>query len=218
MLYGKHHQQNRLLSSDFHLVDHLQINDLSATQDCNIFFENVEQLTLQQTCHIRDNLEFFIALDRIIPLDRLRKLNLHCQVLSLESLVHFLSLTPNCTQLTLTGQLTNNPSRLSMDIRMNKTTNLTVNPTCTLEQVKFLTKLCSQVQHLSIGIREEELRSIMRYLLSKCNKYTRHLTSLHIQSTGDIYIEKLENEFKSLGRTNKFAIEDISYKRCHIWW
>lgn len=218
-LYGKHHHHaNRLLSGDFNRVNHLQISNPSAMDDCSIFFRNVEQLTIPYEYQLRHSPSFSITLDRIIPLKQLRKINIYCRFLSFATLTNLLYLIPNCIQLTVTSVLTGDTSLLSTLNQKNKTTNLTVKSHCTFEQVKFLTKLCSQVQHLSIVICGEELRSIIQYLLSKCNRYTSHLTSLHIQSTNDIYIEKLEDLLGSLRQSKDFFIEDLSCTCCYIWW
>ena len=148
---------------------------------------------------------------------QIRKLNLHCSPLPLDKLVHLLTATPNCSHLKLTGHLTDEISLPSVKGNVNQITRLKVTSVCTIEHVKFLTKICSQIQHLSISIHEEQLRMIMKYLLSPCNQYTQQLSSLRIQSTGDIYTEKLQDVLTTSRRSKDFSIEDLGYKVSHIW-
>jgi hypothetical protein len=67
-------------------------------------------------------------------------------------------------------------------------------------------------------VLHKELAPTIKYLLSNFNKCTRHLATLYIQSTEDIYVEKLMNLLEPLKQSDEFAVQEISYRRFHIWW
>lgn len=217
VLYGEYHHPHRLSSSDLNSIDHLEIMNASPVNDCPVSFGNIQQLTLSSNYQIKNTPSFIFVLDRIIPLKQLRKIHLHCSSLPLNRLIQLISATPHCSHLELTGQLTGELSLSSVKNHLSQITNLQVTSVCTIDHLKILTKICSQIQHLSIYIREEQLRIIMEYLLSSCHRYTQQLTSLYLRSTGDIYIEKLQHMLTISERSKDFLIEDIGYKISHIW-
>jgi len=165
-------------------------------------------------------------LNRIVPLEGLHKIMIDSNHLNFSTLVEILSSTPNCYQLILNSLSSDETHPLSILLNStsrsipnaNKITDITIKSKCNLKQIKLLVSLCSHLQHLTISVFHKELPLIIKYLLSKSNKYTRHLASLYIQSTEDIYIEKLINLLQPLKQSDEFAVQEISYRRCHIWW
>jgi hypothetical protein len=223
-LYGKQHI-DRSLPNDYHLVHHVQISNRSAITDCSIFFPNAHELTISDDQYTSSD-ALTTALDRIIPFEQLNKIIINCNTFQFDTLVQILYFTPNCYQLILKSlsldevklsSIEHDPRFRSIST-INKTSDLVIESICNFKQIKLLTKLCPQMQHLTIKVIQKEFGSIIKYLLSKSNKYTRHLTSLHIESTEDIYIEKLMNLLEPLKRSNEFAVEDIGYRFSYIWW
>ena len=223
-MQGKH-QLNRHAFTDYHSVHHVRIPNQSAVASCPIFFPNAHELTIADNNHISGD-SLTIALNRIIPLEHLHKITIKCTGFPLHTLLEILYLTSNCYKLTLESllvkkadlQTIQHDQRFQLASNVNKTADLVVKSIYTLEQIKILTVLCPKLHHLKIKVAHEEFASIIKYLLSKSNKYTRHLASLHIQSTADIYIEKLTNLLQPLKRSNEFTVQEINYKTCYIWW
>ena len=190
-------------------MNRVEIYNSSAIHNCSIFFANAEQLALSLNDH-----RLILALDRIIPLKKLRKINLHCHPFHLDILIDLFNAASNCSQLTLSGRLTN---QIPLSSVTNNTTSLIVKTVCTFEQVKFFTRLCSQLRHLSVLVCTKELKIILEYLLSECSTYTPHLTSLDLQSTADIYLEKLGDLLEKIRPSRDVSIENAGYTACHIW-
>jgi hypothetical protein len=193
--------------------------------DHSICFPNAHELTISDDQYTSSDV-LTNALDRVLPFEQLNKIIINCNTFHFDTLVQILYFTPNCYQLILRSlsldeaklALIEHDPRFRSISKINKTTDLVIKSICSLKQLKLLTKLCPQVQHLTIEVIQKEFVSIIKYLFAKSNKYTRHLTSLHIQSTKDIYIEKLMNLLLPLKKPNEFSVEDIGYKLCYIWW
>jgi tRNA A22 N-methylase len=73
------------------------------------------------------------------------------------------------------------------------------------------------LQHLTINVLQEEFQSIVKYLLMN-NKHTRHLRSLYIQNTGDIWTEKLLNAISEVRQQDEVSVEADGYYKCYLWW
>lgn len=164
--------------------------------------------------------------DQFIQLDKIHKINIHSNRFYFVTLIQMLYSTPNCSELIINSLLLenqdlssirHNPTFLSVS-NTNKITDIIFKTTCTFKQLKLLVKLCPRIQHLNINVSEQEFSSIMKLLFPKSNEYVQNLVSLYIQTTKDIYIEKLMNLLDPSGQdSNKFVIETIGYYACHIW-
>jgi hypothetical protein len=223
VLCGKHNETCHVTSS-YHLVRHVHIQSRSAIRDCSIFVPNTNELTISFD-YYRSRCSRTSILGQVVPLEGIHKIIINSNRFHFAALVQILSSTPNCSQLILNSLLLGNVDPWSIRrnatfrsvSNTNKTTDITVKSISSWQQVSLLVQLCPQVQHLILKVFAEAFASIIQCLFSKSNKNTHHLMSLHIQSTEDIYVEKLMNLLEPLKRSNEFAVQEIDYKDCHIW-
>lgn len=224
ILYGKYNQDNQV-KNNYHFVRHVHIHNQSVISDRSIFFPNADELTISfdysRSCYLQVS-----SLSQCIPLEGIHKITINSNRFHIVTLIQMLSSTPNCSQLILKSLLLENIDSVSIRqttifssvSNTNKITDIIFKSICTFKQLELLIKLCPRVQQLNISVSQQEFTSIIKYLFAKSNKNTRHLVSLYIQNSKDIYVEKLMNLLEPLKRSGEFVIENIGYLACHIWW
>ncbi len=211
--------------NNFHLVRCIHIRNLPVMDNSSIYFPNANELTISSSAYMPHD-SISTILGRILPLKQLNQIIIDCNYLNFVVVVEILRFIPNCYKLKLNSIELNEEDLVSLrnDATFRLTSNIhqirdiTIKSTCNMVKVKLLVKLCPRLQHLTINVLQEDFISTIKFLLSKSNNNTHQLLSLHIQSTGDIWIEKLTNLVRSLIRSDEFSVEVVGYHNCYIWW
>jgi hypothetical protein len=187
-------------------------------------FPNVTELTLSETFDVpRDSIA--ANLNRIIPLRQLTKLSLGCLRLPFEQIIELLHLTSNIRILKLDSVLLYGTDSVSIEQKdifqivsnMNNITNLTIDKEITLDKIQLLVTLFPRLEYLIMNLYKEDLESIARYLLSKFNDNTRHLSSLCISKQRKDLMEILSNLLESEKLLDNYILKIIN-RKLYLWW
>ncbi|CAF1491271.1 unnamed protein product [Rotaria sordida] len=101
------------VTSDFHLVHHVHIQNQSAMDNCSIYFPNADELTVSVDEYISHD-STIVILNRILPLNKLNKIIINSEHFPFDIVVKILSFTPNCSKLILHSLLLNENDRTSL--------------------------------------------------------------------------------------------------------
>lgn len=207
-----------------HPIRHVDIHSTNAMQLCSDDFPNATKLTLSETFDVpRDSL--VTHLSRIIPLEQLTHLILNCHRFHFEQIIEFLHSTPNIRTLLLDSVLlygTNSISFEQDDIfqivsNTNVITNLTIDKECTLDKIQLIVTLFPRLEYLTINLHKEDLESITRFLLSKFNDNTRHLSSLCISKQRKVLIEQMKILLESEKLLDDYILK-LTNRKLYLWW
>ncbi|CAF3950559.1 unnamed protein product [Rotaria sordida] len=203
---------------EIHSASHLTIRQQMNTITCSSHFPNITKLTLNAN-FLDENGQFIRDINRIISLSKLKYLLMDEQELRIDQLIELLTFTSNIHSLTFAQMFFLDFHSLSIEqtdmfhqISMkNKITELNIEHGCTLEHLKFFVNLCPRLQHLTIGISETSLESILKFLLS--NKDS-NLFSLRILNTNKETINEIIRREILL---ENYSIE-YENSAIHLWW
>ena len=209
--------------SNFDSVRHVYIEERSAVDNCSIYFANATELTICDNI-IVPHCSIATAFGRILPLSQITKLNIDGGHVHFVDIITVLRFTPKCDRLTLNSLLTDGldlgliefSESFQFVSERNNITKLIIKSAGSLKKVELLVNLCPRLQQLTIEVLEDNFRSVIKYLLSN-NGNMRNLFSLSIRSTGDIWIEKLQNTIEEEGRWD-VSVKAIGYFQCYLWW
>jgi len=211
------------IESIINSVHHVIIEDEKVINNCSKCFPNATELTFQMDLVTIAN--FFASYDfhRMIPVAQLTKLTIK-NIWNADRILNMLLHTPNIHTLVLTMITLYGKDILSIQKRenfrlvskQNKIKNVTIS-FYSLSTIKILMKLCSELQHLTLGEYQQPFEGIIPFLLSKADRTTCHLSSLCILKVDAMGIMKL----KTLVKLNK-CIEDYLLKivndKFYLWW
>jgi hypothetical protein len=202
-------------------VQHVYIRSLQAITNCTYYFPNATKVTFE--C-VSDLLSEPIGanLNRIIVLKKLNKLVINCRCFSIEQIIELLCSTPNVRILILESIHAHPTNHLSIqqseNFRMvsntNIITNLTIEEPCTLNETELIVTLCPQLEHLTIRIATQFLKSTLRFLLSKNNN---HLFSLCINNAFGHSVKSLKTFIQSEKLLADYSLKFFE-KKLYIWW
>jgi hypothetical protein len=187
-------------------------------------FPNATQLTLSENFDVpRDSIA--TNLNRIISLGQITELTLDCHRFHFEQIIKLLYFTPNIRTLKLDSILlygTDSGSIEHSDIfkivsNTNIVANLTIDKESTLEKIQLLVALFPRLEYLTINLYKEDLESIARFLLSKFNDNTRHLSTLCVSKQRSILMERLRNLLESEDLLDDYTIKLIN-RKLYLWW
>ena len=99
----------------------------------------------------------------------------------------------------------------------NIVTDVTITKESTLDKIQVLVILFSRLEYLTINLYKEDLESIARFLLSKDNNNTRHLSALCISKQLSSLLEKLRILIESEKLLDDHTLKTISGK-VYLWW
>jgi hypothetical protein len=205
-------------------VHRVYIHNTNAMKQFVGDFPNVTELTLSETFDVpRDSIA--PNLNRIIPLRQLTKLSLGCLRLPFEQIIELLHLTSNIRILKLDSVLLYGTDSVSIEQKdifqivsnMNNITNLTIDKEITLDKIQLLVTLFPRLEYLIMNLYKEDLESIARYLLSKFNDNTRHLSSLCISKQRKDLMEILSNLLESEKLLDNYILKIIN-RKLYLWW
>jgi len=207
-------------------VDHLEIQDEKAIINCAKYFPNASELTLcyfDQFQHVPPTI-----LNSIIPLKQLTKLVIvYCNG-SFSKIIELLCCTPNLHTFSINPKLCigqnielRQPSEAFQLIsKTNNITKLNIIDECRLEEVNYLVHLCPRLQHITLIKVNDQLESILLFLLSKDNDKISHLHSICIQTWCETYFEKVKSLLKSenLFDVSSIMVGQLIFSRIYLWW
>jgi hypothetical protein len=205
-------------------VHHVYMHSTTAMTQFVGDFPKATELTLYETFHVpRDSL--VTSLSCIIPLRQLTKLVLDCHRFRFMQIIELLYCTPSVRTLKLDSILLYGMDCISFEqneifqkvSNTNIITNLTIDKKSTLDKIQLLTALFPQLVCLTINLRTDALVSIARFLLSKPNNNTRHLSSLCVSKHRTDLKEKLRVVIDSENLLHDYIIK-VTNKKLYLWW
>jgi hypothetical protein len=202
-------------------VHHLYIRNSKAVDQFFGFFPNVTELTLLKSFVALDN-PVVTSLNVIISLKQLTKLTLDYHRLPIEQVIKLLHVTPNIHTLKFDFlpiyPVNSKPSELFQIVSTTNTvTNITISRESTLENIQLLVALFPRLEYLTINLYKENLQSIARFLLSKSNENTRHLSLLCISKQRNDMMEELKSLLESENLLDDYTLKVIN-RKLYLWW
>ncbi|CAF2463979.1 unnamed protein product [Rotaria sp. Silwood2] len=203
-------------TNSINFARHLTIEGHLKTDKYSIRFPRVTKLTLKNN-YIEENSSFFNDINSIIPLIQITDLDIKENHFSLVELTKILSLLPNLQSLTLPNILPFQSKRIEttkLISRYNRITKVIIDDDeCELKHVHYLIHLFPRLQYLEIGIDENNLEEILRYLLSKA----KSLFSLFLLNINYKVIENIQKLIKNENLIHNYTIEHI-HGGLYLWW
>ncbi|CAF5085225.1 unnamed protein product, partial [Rotaria sp. Silwood1] len=218
-LLDLHHQQENLNS-----IEHIHMRT-DIKSNCRRYFSNVNRLTIETTFKISDGDSFITNLNHIVSLKQLTKLVIRTFGFKFEYIIKLILLTPNLYTLefcessmwTIDLNVIKQNIPFQYTLTENKIENLVVRGKCSLNQIQFIVYIFSKLKYLKIGIQETEIRSIIRYLLSKTHNKTQYLFYLCISLSQKNWLEEVDDLIKLDNLLNNYSIKCIR-GNLHLWW
>ncbi|UJR11340.1 hypothetical protein I4U23_015521 [Adineta vaga] len=163
-------------------------------------FFNAKELILDRITS-KNIKSHIIALQQVISLENLTKLDITSYEYSFKQLIEFLSFTHNLLtlkirriyQLDETDFVTLPNNELFQFVsNINTIQNLTITNLTEVKEVKLLFLLCPRIRYFIIHQRQRHATAIVRFLSSKFNDIARHLILLSICIDNGRYLESLK--------------------------
>ncbi|CAF1642143.1 unnamed protein product [Rotaria sp. Silwood1] len=218
-LLDLHHQQENLNS-----IEHIHMRT-DIKSNCRRYFSNVNRLTIETTFKISDGDSFITNLNHIVSLKQLTKLVIRTFGFKFEYIIKLILLTPNLYTLefcessmwTIDLNVIKQNIPFQYTLTENKIENLVVRGKCSLNQIQFIVYIFSKLKYLKIGIKETEIRSVIRYLLSKTHNKTQYLFYLCILLSQKNWLEEVDDLIKLDNLLSNYSIKYIR-NNLHLWW
>ncbi|CAF1419559.1 unnamed protein product [Rotaria magnacalcarata] len=150
------------------LARRVNIDDYRAATNCSLQFPYANELSLWGR-GAKGNFSFLADLSHMFNFSKLTHFSVQCPDFGLSQLIELLKHLPNIHSLMLYA----NTSYLSSEqvqpvcflSNENRITNVTIRGRCTIQQVHLLMNFCPRVKCLEIEIDEDQLESVVRFLL-----------------------------------------------------
>ncbi|CAF0820122.1 unnamed protein product [Adineta steineri] len=84
---------------------------------------------------------------------------------------------------------------------------------CTFADIQFLIKLCCRLKYLHINVSDKGSQPIISYLLDSKEK-NPYLHLLNIQSSNDLWNEKIINSISAVRQLNEVSYDMIGFCHC----
>ncbi|CAF3675670.1 unnamed protein product [Rotaria sp. Silwood1] len=209
---------------NLHSVQHVLICSKQIKNIYLNYFPNVTQLTIQNYFQTSD-VSIITTLNRIMPLEQLKKLSIGSNDFPFEEIVKLLRCTPNLCELRLgllpmketDLQLIKQSEHFQYISKTNKINYLDIRQLCTLNQMQLIIKLFPQLEYLKTRMKRKEIGLITKYLVLKTNKRAQHLFSLCISEVPKICLKELKILIQSENLLNDYFIRFIN-RDLHLWW
>jgi hypothetical protein len=181
--------KNRII---LHSVDHISIRGDLNTKNDFIDVPNVTELTLYKHSN-KSLLSISTILDRIIPLTKLFKLSIHCDMFCISKLMELLYFSPNIHVLAINSISFSKIDAASIQktqtfrtvFNENKITNLILQKNFRLDAMKLFLNLCPRLEQLTVGIRPHNFTSVKTILSMKNDIHSPHLSFLCFLEAND---------------------------------
>ncbi|CAF4184447.1 unnamed protein product, partial [Rotaria sp. Silwood2] len=201
-------------------VHHVIIPDEYTSINCLKYFPKATEVTVCNYSSIDSNWFANNKIQCSIPLAQLTNLTINTYSIHLHVIVDMLQFTPNIHTLILTLMKTwprefsslQESETFQLVSNQNKIKNLTIKTYYKLHMIKILINLCRELEYISFGTSVQSLEPTIRYLLSKRNESTCHLSSLYIFGVNAMWIEKLQTLIESTELLDDYLIKVVNDK------
>ena len=205
---------------DFKSVKHLIICGKQAVYNSIILFPNVTELTVKDYGRVYSG-SMSNALDHILPLKQLKKLNIDCNDFPIHQLLNLLRLTPNLRSLKWNFQSIEysklkfiEQSEIYRSLsKTNQIENLQILHCCWFFEVHFFAHLFPRVKSLQIGLMRKGIVQTTRCILTEMD----HLVFLHITDILRTYLQRINLLIKSEKLLDDYLIKFID-QDIYLWW
>jgi hypothetical protein len=205
-------------------VHHIFIHSANAMKNFVGDFPSATELTLSKSFYVYRN-SILNSLSSIIPLRQLTKITLDCHRFSFMQVAELLNLAPNVHTLKLESILLYGTDFVSFKNNQifqnvsntNTVTNVTIDTKSTLDKIQLLSALFPRVEYLTINLHTKDLESIVRFLLSKSNNNTRHLSLLCLSKQFKDLMKKLNILIESEELLDGYTIK-VFKRNIYLWW
>jgi hypothetical protein len=102
-------------------------------------------------------------------------------------------------------------------MKTNQIKHFYLNQTCTLDILKFIIKLCPQLEYLQIGMVTRQISEILQYLFPKFNHRIHQLRSLCFTQTPKRCLKELNTFIQSNHLLENYSIKLIN-RQLYLWW
>ena len=207
-------------NDDFLTVKQLNICGKKAIRSSMTYFPNVTELTIKD--YGRTYLgSMLTALESILPLKQLTKIDINCNDFPVNQVLNLLSLTPNLISLKWTFQSIDCDQLKSIKqsqtyrtlSNTNQIKNLQICHCCSLEEIRFFIHLFPRIESLRTGIVRKEIIPITQCILTDID----HLFFFHITDITRTYLPKLNQFIKSEHLLENYLIKFID-QDIYLWW
>ena len=205
-------------------VRHVRIGGKQATPNCGNYFPNATELTIKHKFHTPD-FSIDITLNRIVPLQQLKKLVIEYCEMTFEQIVHLLRFTPNLLTLKIFLLSINRRNIKAFEesehfrtvATNNRIKHFEIIDRCTYEYIQMLVHLFPRMEHFQVAIRRKEIRPILHYLLSKNHNHPRHLFFLCISSLPKVCLQEANIIIRVEGLLEQFWMKYVN-RVLYLWW
>ena len=204
----------------------LTVHDHHSIIDCHVKFQNVTSLIISNKYIDNDHWSTG-DINRIMPLEKLTKLVVECDLLCINVLFKIFNSAKNIHSLVLAPYDISDAQFLNIKqvdndyalINQNNVVQLTIRSTCNPEQVQCLINIFPRVKHLQLKIYYVHYQSIMKFLLLENRKNNSHLFSLSLTIIGKIPVtmEDVKPFIDDQKLLDNYSIT-ISDIVVHLWW
>ncbi len=205
-------------------VKQLCIHNENAMRTFPGYFPNVTKLSLSDEFNPRRKSRI-IDLNRMLSLRYLNELILDCHRFPLEQIIELLSFTPNVHTLKLDAillygtksSLIQQTDLFRLVSSANTVSHLTINQRLKLDKIQLVTALFSRLECLTIYIGDNDLKPIVRFLLSKSDSTKYRLSSLCFTRRNSAFHRDLEHFISLEKLLNDYTLKFSNEKLC-LWW
>lgn len=206
-------------------VDHLDIRNEQAMNNCRHYFPNLTKLTLSVS--FKDTrVSLPMILKTIIPLKQLTTLVINHDNICVEQFLKLFSSTPNVHTLIFEHQpmdeinaLLNKPTEsFRLLSEKNKITTVVFKAGYSTENIQFLTTLCPRIQHLTVDNSYRlSFQSLIRFLLLATKSNLQHLYLLCVKNIGRTNPGILKTLIETEELLDSYSIKVIN-NELYLWW
>lgn len=207
------------------VVDHLNIQNVQALNNCRHYFPNVTKLTL--TASFKDTrVSLPMLLKTIIPLKQLTTLAIDHHTICIEQFLKLLIASPNVHTLIFEYQpineinaVLNEPTEsFRLLSEKNKITTVILKAEFSNENIQFLVTLCPRMQHLTVDTHYRfDIDVLVRFLLSKTKNDLQHLCLLCVKRMASINPGTLKTLIETEELLDNYSIKVIN-NEVYLWW
>lgn len=221
--FDEHHCSNPY-ESNLDIVEHVRIDSKHASTSSGYYFPNARELTLK-TCLTTPDTHLATALNRILPVQQLTKLNFEYIDCPFERIVDLIRFTPYLHTLKISflsiskksmQVLQQNPIFQEVSLN-NRIKNIEINHQCSFERIQMLVTLFFHVEYFKIGMKRKEVPLIFRYLFSKTSSRPPNLFYLCISHIPQVCLGEVKLLLTLEGLLDDYAIKLIR-RNLYLWW
>ena len=218
-----YNETSNQINENMNSVKQLYIHSSEAMRTFPTCFSNVTQVTLSSRFNLKRN-TFLNDFSHLISLRNLTELTLNCDRFHFEQILELLSYSPNIHTLNLNtlslGRTKSTVIQQTDLFRLVSNTNmishLTIRQLIRLKKVQLITALCCRLECLTVNVANDDLKPIIRYLLSKCEKKKRYLSSICFTKCSR-FTEDIQRVISNEQLLDNYTLNSANGK-VFLWW